>query len=96
MFCSKVGKDTYAIDIDTIVEECINERETRKGFFAAIEEQQAGNSLSLLRACIQLYFKIRAHCYAKNLAERYRKATQTLKKKKGIRSELKGKDNKTE
>ena len=96
LFCSKVGKDTCAIDIATIVEECINERETRKNFFAAIEEPQAENSLSVLRACIQLYFKIRAHGYAKYLAERYRKATQTLKKKKGIRSELKGKDNKSE
>ena len=94
IFCSKVGELKSKIDIDKIVEECINDNETKEDFFEAIEEDCIETTSPILRACVTLYIKIRSHSHAKNIAEKYRKKTQTLKKKKGIRSELKEKDKK--
>jgi len=93
VFCSKVGELSSKIDIAQILEDCVNDEETKKNFFEAIEENSK-ESISLLRACVALYLKIRTHSHAKNIAEMYRKKTQTLKRKKGIRSELKAKDDK--
>ena len=92
MFSSKVGESQSKIDIDQIVEECINDHETKKDFFEAIEEDCTETISPILRACVTLYTKIRSHSHAKNIAEKYRKKTRTLKKKKGIRSELKARD----
>ena len=92
IFSSKVGESQSKIDIDQIVEECINDHETKKDFFEGIEEDCTETISPILRACVTLYIKIRSHSHAKNIAEKYRKKTQTLKKKKGIRSELKARD----
>ena len=68
------------IDIAQILEDCANDEVAEKNFFQAIEDNSK-ESISILRACVALYLKIRTHSHAKNIAERCRKKTQTLKKK---------------
>ena len=82
VFCSKVGELSSKIDIAQVLEDCVNDEENSK------------ESISILRVCVALYLKIRTHSHAQNIAERYRKKTQTIKRKKGIRSELNAKDDK--
>ena len=63
-----------------MIEKCINDEGTKKNFNEAIEEHSK-ESISIMRACLVLYLKIRTHSHAKNIAKRYRKKTQTLKRK---------------
>ena len=79
-FTQKVRELSSKIDIAQILEDCINDEETKKNFIEAIEEHSKEN-ISSLRTCVVLYLKIRTHSHAINISNRCRKKTQILKKK---------------
>ena len=67
-----------------------------ENFYQATEFVEATDrdKTDILKCCIILYVKIRSFAHAKNSIEKYPAKTQTERKKKALRKNLKKKDSK--
>ena len=93
IFRGCVSKISRSINKEEIVAKCFEGSSISDQFFlitesvAATDEQKC----QLLRSCIDLYIKIRSFGHAKNTIEGYYSATQTEKKQKALRRDIKKK-----
>ena len=96
IFRETVGESSTYIDTGKIQSICLDMATVTDNFYQATEFVEAtdGDKADILKCCITLYVKIRSFAHAKNSIEKYRAKTQTERKKKALRKNLKKKDSK--
>ena len=93
IFRGCVSKTSRSINTEEIVAKCFEGSSISDQFFNITEPVAATDEekCQLLRSCIGLYIKIRSFGHAKNTIESYYSATQTEKKQKALRRDIKKK-----
>lgn len=93
IFRGHVSKISRCINKEEIVAKCFEGASISDQFFSMTESVAATDEhkCELLKSCIDLYIKIRSFGHAKNTIESYYSATQTEKKQKALRRDIKKK-----
>eukprot|EP00794_Sanderia_malayensis_P004432 gene4432-5025_t len=96
VFRETVGESSTNIETGKIQSICLDMATVTDNFYQSTESVEAtnGDKTDVLKCCIDLYIKIRSFAHAKNSIEKYRAKTQTERKKKALRKNLKKKDSK--
>ena len=91
IFRETVGETSTKIETGKIQSICLDMATVTDNFYQSTESVEAtnGDKTDILKCCIALYIKIRSFAHAKNSIEKYRSKTQTERKKKALRKNLK-------
>ncbi len=97
IFRGRVSNISRSINKEEIVAKCFEGTSISDQFFSMTESVAATDEhkCELLKSCIDLYIKIRSFGHAKNTIENYYSATQTEKKQKALRRDIKKKSDAT-
>ncbi|XP_065059624.1 uncharacterized protein LOC135687095 [Rhopilema esculentum] len=97
IFRGHVSNISRSINKEEVVTKCFEGTSISDQFFSMTESMAATDEhkCELLKSCIDLYIKIRSFGHAKNTIESYYSATQTEKKQKALRRDIKKKSDAT-